>query len=307
MEQSITEKNLKGTVKDSVFRNLFGQRKYALQLYQAIHPEDTDVTEDDISDVTIDNILTDQQYNDLGMTVRGKLLVLLEAQATWTMNIIIRILLYLAFTWNRIIEETHQNWYGSKRLNLPKPEFYVVYTGNRKERPKWIHLSNEFLEGNTDFLEMNVRMLYGDNKGDIIGQYVDFTSVYQSQVNLYGRTRKAILETIRICRDKDILKDYLTSREKEVIDIMMSLFDQEKALEQYLEQYGNDKKEEGRLEGHLKGILEGRLEGEMKKAKETAMKMKEKGYSDDAIADILNIELNTVQYWISDTNAVMPQ
>ena len=88
---------------------------------------------------------------------------------------------------------------------------------------------------------------------------------------------------------------------------MMSLFDQEKALEQYLEQYGNDKKEEGRLEGHLKGILEGRLEGEMKKAKETAMKMKEKGYSDDAIADILNIELNTVQYWISDTNAVMPQ
>lgn len=299
MEQSITEKNLKGTVKDSVFRNLFGQRKYALQLYQAIHPEDTDVTEDDISDVTIDNILTDQQYNDLGMTVRGKLLVLLEAQATWTMNIIVRILLYLAFTWNRIIEETHQNRYGSKKLNLPKPEFYVVYTGNRKERPKWVHLSNEFLEGNTDFLEMNVRMLYGDNKGDIIGQYVDFTSVYQSQVNLYGRTRKAILETIRICRDKDILKDYLTSREKEVIDIMMSLFDQEKALEQYLEQYGNDKREEG--------LLEGRLEGEMKKAKETAMKMKEKGYSDDAIADILNIELNTVQYWISDTNAVMPQ
>ena len=82
MEQSITEKNLKGTVKDSVFRNLFGQRKYALQLYQAIHPEDTDVTEDDISDVTIDNILTDQQYNDLGMTVRGKLLVLLSTQET---------------------------------------------------------------------------------------------------------------------------------------------------------------------------------------------------------------------------------
>jgi hypothetical protein len=299
LEQPITEKNvkpdLKGTLKDSVFRNLFGQRKYALQLYQAIHPEDTEVTEDDIGDVTIDNILIDQQYNDLGMTVRGTLLVLLEAQATWTMNIIIRILLYLAFTWNRIIEETNQNRYGSKKLKLPKPEFYVVYTGSRKERPKWIHLSNEFLEGNTEFLEMNVRILYGDNKGDIISQYIDFTIVYQAQVSLYGRTRKAILETIQICKDKNILKDYLASREKEVIDIMMSLFDQERAMEQY----GNDKKEEGRLEG--------RLEGEMKKARETALKMKEKGYSDDAIADILEIELNTVQYWISDIKAIMPQ
>lgn len=299
MEQPITEKNvkpdLKGTLKDSVFRNLFGQRKYALQLYQAIHPEDTEVTEDDIGDVTIDNILIDQQYNDLGMTVRGTLLVLLEAQATWTMNIIIRILLYLAFTWNRIIEETNQNRYGSKKLKLPKPEFYVVYIGSRKERPKWIHLSNEFLEGNTEFLEMNVRILYGDNKGDIISQYIDFTIVYQAQVSLYGRTRKAILETIQICKDKNILKDYLASREKEVIDIMMSLFDQERAMEQY----GNDKKEEGRLEG--------RLEGEMKKARETALKMKEKGYSDDAIADILEIELNTVQYWISDIKAIMPQ
>ncbi len=299
MEQPITEKNvkpdLKGTLKDSVFRNLFGQRKYALQLYQAIHPEDTEVTEDDIGDVTIDNILIDQQYNDLGMTVLGTLLVLLEAQATWTMNIIIRILLYLAFTWNRIIEETNQNRYGSKKLKLPKPEFYVVYTGSRKERPKWIHLSNEFLEGNTEFLEMNVRILYGDNKGDIISQYIDFTIVYQAQVSLYGRTRKAILETIQICKDKNILKDYLASREKEVIDIMMSLFDQERAMEQY----GNDKKEEGRLEG--------RLEGEMKKARETALKMKEKGYSDDAIADILEIELNTVQYWISDIKAIMPQ
>ena len=253
------------------------------------------IQEDDIGDVTIDNILIDQQYNDLGMTVRGTLLVLLEAQATWTMNIIIRILLYLAFTWNRIIEETNQNRYGSKKLKLPKPEFYVVYIGSRKERPKWIHLSNEFLEGNTEFLEMNVRILYGDNKGDIISQYIDFTIVYQAQVSLYGRTRKAILETIQICKDKNILKDYLASREKEVIDIMMSLFDQERAMEQY----GNDKKEEGRLEG--------RLEGEMKKARETALKMKEKGYSDDAIADILEIELNTVQYWISDIKAIMPQ
>lgn len=84
--ETVTESNsqksdVKTTSKDSVFRDLFGDRKYALQLYQAIHPEDTDVTEADIGNVTIKNIFTDQQYNDLGMTVRGKLLLMLEAQA----------------------------------------------------------------------------------------------------------------------------------------------------------------------------------------------------------------------------------
>ena len=82
MPESETKKSdVKTTSKDSVFRDLFGNRKYALQLYQAIHPEDTDVTESDIGNVTIKNIFTDQEYNDLGMTVREKILLMLEAQA----------------------------------------------------------------------------------------------------------------------------------------------------------------------------------------------------------------------------------
>lgn len=50
--------DIKGTVKDSVFCDLFKDRRYALQIYQAIHPEDVDVTESDIGNVTIDNITT---------------------------------------------------------------------------------------------------------------------------------------------------------------------------------------------------------------------------------------------------------
>ena len=80
-EPDSQKSDVKTTSKDSVFRDLFGDRKYALQLYQAIHPEDTDVTEADIGNVTIKNVFTDQEYNDLGMTVREKLLLMLEAQS----------------------------------------------------------------------------------------------------------------------------------------------------------------------------------------------------------------------------------
>lgn len=33
---------------------------------------------------------------------------------------------------------------------------------------------------------------------------------------LHGKTRTAILETIRICKDKNVLTEYLLEREKEV-------------------------------------------------------------------------------------------
>ena len=248
----------KKTVKDSVFRDLFGNRKYALQLYKALHPEDTEATEEDVSSITIDNVLSDQLYNDLGMLVRGTLLILLEAQSTWSVNIIIRILLYLAHTWHRYIEETNQNRYGSKRLQLPQPEFYVIYTGSPKDKPEWIHLSDEFFHGDSRFIEMNVRVLCGSGSGeDIVSQYVHFTTVYTEQVRKYGRTRKAILETIRICRDQDILKEYLSSREKEVIGIMMALFDQERIMEQYMREYGDDREQIGIQKGEQIGIQKG--------------------------------------------------
>lgn len=284
-ESDSQKSDVKTTSKDSVFRDLFGDRKYALQLYQAIHPEDTDVTEADIGNVTIKNIFTDQQYNDLGMTVRGKLLLMLEAQSSWTVNIIIRIFLYLAHTWNEYIESTRQNRYGSKKLAVPRPEFYVIYSGDRKDRPKWLRLSEEFFEGNKEYLEINVKVLYGDGKGDIISQYVDFTKVYNEQVRLYGKTREAVLSTIRICQDRNVLKEYLSGREKEVINIIMGLFDQEKAVEQF----GNEKKEEGREEGKLES------------KKEAAINMKAEGLPESMIAKVLDVGLNIVQEWVAGT------
>lgn len=64
----------KRTAKNSVFLDLFQDRSYLLKLYKTLHPEDI------LDIVTIDNVLTDNLYNDLGIMVRqDKLLLLLEA------------------------------------------------------------------------------------------------------------------------------------------------------------------------------------------------------------------------------------
>jgi hypothetical protein len=268
----------KKTVKDSVFRDLFENPKYLLELYQALHPEDHETTVAELGIVTIKNVLLDQLYNDLGFTVGDKLLVLVEAQSSWTVNIIIRSLMYLAQTWQEHIETTGQNVYGSKKLNLPKPELYVIYTGDRKTRPEWITMSKEFFDGQETAVEVKVKILYGESEGDIISQYVAFTKVYNEQVKEKGRTREAVLETIRICKDRNILKEYLESREKEVVDIMMTLFDDEYILKTYVEEERKDAK--------------------MEEKKETALRMAKKGTAVDVIADFLDVSISLVKKWL---------
>ena len=99
----------KRKIKDSVFTNLFQDKKYLLQLYQTLHPEDDKATEDEIADVTLNNVLIDADYNDLGFSVGDRLMVLVESQSTWTVNIIIRALMYLVLSYHEYFIRTVQN------------------------------------------------------------------------------------------------------------------------------------------------------------------------------------------------------
>ena len=58
----------------------------------------------------------------------------------------------------------------------------------------------------------------------------------------YGRTRKAVTEAIRICKDRNVLSEYLSSKESEVVDIMMVLYDEEEIMRSYVESERYDEK-----------------------------------------------------------------
>ena len=223
---------MKRTVKDSVFTNLFADPKYLIKLYRALHPEDKKTEEKDIENVTIKNILTDQQYNDLGFRIGNTVLLLLEAQSTWTVNIIIRIMMYLMQTYNDYCTENGLDLYSAKKVELPKPELYVIFTGEIKTHPEYISLKDEFWGGDA-VVDAKVKVIYDGQPGDIINQYVTFTRIANDQMKKYGRTQKAAEETIRICINEDVLADYLKEKEVEVMDIMTALFDEEEVLRRH--------------------------------------------------------------------------
>ena len=250
------EKGIRHSGKDTVFRDMFSKKKYLIQMYRALHPEDSTITKADLKIITLQSILLNGIYNDLGFMVRGnQLMILVEAQSTWSPNIVIRALIYLMSTYQDYFTEKTIQLYGSKKVDMPKPELYVIYTGNQGSHPDVLSLKDEFFPNTDCCIEAKVKIIYLRDSDDIISQYIGFCRIFNEQVALYGRSLNAAKETIRICRDKNLLREYLSERAKEVEGIMLTLFDQE--------QVWNVERENIRSEAFNEGVNRGINQGKL--------------------------------------------
>ena len=243
----------KRNLKDTVFTKLFKEKKYVLQLYKALHNDAAKPEEKDIKIVTITSMLVDAIYNDLGFLVGDLLIILVEAQSAWSDNIPFRMLLYIAQAYRDYVEEKGLDVHSSTKLQLPKPELYVIYTGEKDIDKTSITFSDTYFNGEDTAVELTVKIIRAGKEGDIISQYCGFTRVLKEQTKIYGRTRKAVLETIRICKDENLLREFFEEHEKEAGEIMFTLFNEEEARRVH----DNTIRAEGRAEGEAKGRAEG--------------------------------------------------
>lgn len=244
---------MKYTAKDSVFSFIFKQPENTRQLYLALHPEDTGVTEADCRLVTLEHVLTNGITNDLGFQVRDKLILLVEAQSKFSVNIALRMLLYLAATYKEYVDEQKLDLYGSKPVSIPRPELYMVYTGTPRQLPEIMRLSDMY--DGPGGAEIEIKVLRGTGEGNIVDQYIRFCEISDAQRKRYGYTTRAVEETLRICGEENILMPFLASRQKEVRDIMVTLFDQERVTEIHEYNLIRDARQEGHTEGHTEGTL----------------------------------------------------
>lgn len=256
------------TFKDSVFTDLFSRKEYTLQLYQALHPEDTEVDESDIELVTAQNVLTVGPHNDLGFIVGDRLLVLVEAQSTWSPNIVLRALMYAAQAIKDYVHKHELDVYGPTPVELPVPELYVVYTGNKRCVPDVLTMRDALFGGVGADIDAAVRVIRQPGPS-IAGQYIDFARTMDAQRIAHGPGEETIREAIADCVSRGVLAEYLKEHEGEVVDIMISLFDEEEVLHNHIAaQVRAAKKEaiaeglaEGRAQGLAEGLAEGRAEG----------------------------------------------
>ena len=127
-------------------------------------------------------------------------------------------------------------------------------------------------------IDAKVKMIYLQDSDDIIDQYIGFCRVCNEQVALHGRTLKAVKEIIRICRDRNLLREYLSERETEVEEIMLTLFDQEHVW--------NIERNNIRLAALEEGIMQNKTQ--------TVLKMFRRNMPVEDIADISELSVEEV-------------
>ena len=293
---------MKREIKASVFTDLFGEPRYAILLYRFLHPEDVDATESDVEVVTIENILTDNVKNDLGLLIGDRLLILVEHQEKLDPNMPLRAYVYIAHSYNEYLKTHNIDLHSGKKINLPKPEIYMVYTGASKNVPKKISLHDEFFPGTERTIDLIIKVITGGNPGDVVSQYFEFTRICKEQYALYRDPRVAIREIFRLCIERNVLREYLLSKEKEVTSIMISLYDAEEIQERFIARIRREEREEtearlnkehSRREAQLTNSFN-RREAQLKKsAEKAAEKAAERTRLSEATATAKELLANT--------------
>ena len=89
-----------------------------------------------------------------------------------------------------------------------------MFTGEREEKPETISLKKCFFNDEDCCVDVVAKVIYDSRKGDIINQYITFSKVFDEQYRRYpGDRTKAVQETIRICLERNVLKEYLEREE----------------------------------------------------------------------------------------------
>lgn len=105
--------------------------------------------------------------------------------------------------------QTIQN--GRRKLRQSVPQRTVCFLDLFQDKKNLLKLYKTLHPEDTEATE------------DIINQYIISCKVFDEQRKLYGMTEQTVRETIRICKDRNVLKEYLMNREVEVVTIEQPL------------------------------------------------------------------------------------
>ena len=285
------------TLKDSLFIDLFSDKERLLQLYKSLVDDQDDIKEEDIEILTIQNIILRGIYNDLGFRVKDEIIILMEAQTTYTTNIVLRILFYLSETLKNYIIQSSENknlneLYNTKPRIIPKIKLFVVYTGDKLMQDHDLYLSDIMVENDiVSDIDMKVRVLCTGSKESILRQYILFTQIFSKQKKECKDIETAVKKTIEICMDDEILKEYLDYRKMEVQEMITAFMTQEEAFESFLK----DEVKRGRKEGEEKGRREGEEKGRKEGKIDTLINFFKNGVGLDIISKAVDMSIDEVK------------
>ena len=238
--------------KDSVFSLYLSNPERLIDVYNAVaktnYPLDTPV---EIN--TLTNVLYKNQLNDLSFVLDNQYVVLIEHQSTINDNMALRLLLYCARVYEKMLKKcpVHKRM----RVKIPVPKFIVLYNG-KADYPEYSvqKLSESFkVEQENPALELKVEV-YNINyakspelieRSEILKDYSLFVQKVRDfeagdSVQDEHTLERAIATAIRYCIEHDIMAEFLETHGSEVSNLLLEEWNMDEALK--------DAKEEGKEE-----------------------------------------------------------
>ena len=280
--------NTNAKYRSSIFSLLFNDPVILRELYCALKgvslPDDVPITINTLSDV-----LYMERINDISFEIGGRLVVLIEHQSTINPNMALRLLLYMSKVYEKIIHD--KKIYSLKKITIPRPEFFVLYNGKDQYPDKnEIRLTDLFesslpiglRETGIPALELIVKVInINEGKNEAIAQkcktlaeYNSFVAKAREYLNDGYNLDESIKRTVFFCRDHDILVEFLEKNATEVLNMLMTEWNWDEAL--------NVRYEEG-------------LEDGIEKSKaDIAIKMKKAGCSNAEIEKFTGLPSKTI-------------
>lgn len=277
--QRQNQKKVDLKVKDRLFRFLFGKDRDALlDLYNALNgtaykdPSKLEI-------VTIESAVYVVMKNDLAYILSGTL-NMYEHQSTYSPNLPVRFLIYLAQEYQMVVDRAKKSLYGSGRISLPTPRCVVFYNGVAEmPEEQTLKLSDAFENKRAKAdVELTVRMLninHGHNeqlmeKCRALEEYSQVAAATRKYMAAEADTQTALNKAIDYCIENGILREILLKNRAEVLGMLLEEFDAEK--------YERTLREEGIKEGE-------------EKVSKLGILMTEAGRSDEFIVSLSDREL----------------
>ena len=234
---------------------VFSDKKELLALYNAVnktHYDDPELLEIN----TLQNAIYMSMRNDVSFIIDSRL-SLYEHQSTYSPNLPIRYLLYVADIYANITK--NENLYGTKKIMIPPPRFLIFYNGRAPypER-KILKLSELYaVEEEEVSLELTALLLninpgYNEelmNTCKTLRDYAEYTERvrrYAEIMKLEDAVERAITECIR----EEILSEFLSKNRAEAKRMSIYEYDEERHMRQT------------RAEGYEDGEAAGMKKGE---------------------------------------------
>jgi hypothetical protein len=243
-------------IKDSLFVALFNNEEAARELFNAISDAHYG-PETPVIITTLDDVLYRGIKNDLSFTVGDVYMALFEQQSSFSRNLPLRILLYIARMYERIIpnKEVHKD----TLLKVPRPRPVVLYTGRDSAKSAMdkdrliLRLSDAFKGEPSPFgsLELEVPVLDitpGHNEEILqrsprLRGYMDFITRLREQERTMPRM-EAVLAALDWCIAHDILADFFREHRKEVSNMILNELTNADAIEAVREETREETRQE---------------------------------------------------------------